>query len=430
MRILLLEPYCGGSHRAWAEGYAAHSRHDVTLLALPARFWKWRMQGGALTLAEQARALSFRPDLILASDMLNLPAFLGLTRDFLSGVPTALYLHENQLTYPLPPASPVAGDPLSSPLEGGKEGGGNPATDPLSSPLAGDSLSSPLVGDPLSSPLVGGTEGGQKRDLTYGMINWLSMLAADRVFFNSRYHREEWFDELPRLLKHFPDYTHIHRIAEVQAKSEVLPVGCDLRRLDQGPTLRRFPEPSQGFPLILWNQRWEYDKDPETFFRALYALCDEGVDFRVALAGRNYRQSAPEFRAARAQLGTRVVHFGYADDVQYAALLHQADVVVSTARHEFFGVAVVEAIYGGCFPVLPRRLAYPELIPQSYHEDCLYEDFEGLVTRLRWALTHPEPVCALAAELRPAVARFDWTEMGPCYDRAMTDVAVPVSPMC
>ena len=38
MRILLIEPYCGGSHKAWAEGYVAHSRHDVALLALPARF--------------------------------------------------------------------------------------------------------------------------------------------------------------------------------------------------------------------------------------------------------------------------------------------------------------------------------------------------------------------------------------------------------
>ena len=153
----------------------------ILLLALPARFWKWRMQGGSLTLAEQARALPSCPDLILASDMLNMPAFLGLTRDFLSGVPVALYCHENQLTYSLPP----------------------------------------------SSPLVGGKEEGEKRDLNYGMINWLSMLAADQVFFNSRYHLEDWFEELSRLLKHFPDHTHVHRIAEVRAKAGILPVGCD-----------------------------------------------------------------------------------------------------------------------------------------------------------------------------------------------------------
>ena len=90
MRIFLLEPYCGGSHQAWAEGYAAHSRHEVRLLTLPARFWKWRMQGGAVTLAQSARDLGVAPDLILASDMLNLPAFIALTRDCLLDVPAAM----------------------------------------------------------------------------------------------------------------------------------------------------------------------------------------------------------------------------------------------------------------------------------------------------------------------------------------------------
>lgn len=372
MKVLLLEPYCGGSHRAWAEGYAAHSRHEVTLLQLPARFWKWRMQGGAVTLAEQTRALAFCPDLILATDMLNLPAFLGLTRDSLAGVPIALYCHENQLTYPLPPDSP---------------------------PMAG-------------------TEEGQKRDLTYGVINWLSMLAADQVFFNSHYHLEDWFEELPLLLRHFPDYTHDHRIEEVRARSEVLPVGSDLRRFDQASASSRFEEPSPG--LILWNQRWEYDKNPEIFFRALYTLADEGLDFRVALAGKSYRQSAAELEEARERLGTRVAHFGYADEARYATLLRQADVVVSTAIHEFFGIAIIEAIYCGCFPVLPKRLTYPELVPPSHHQACLYEDYEGLLARLRWALAHLDRARALANELRPAIARFDWAEMGPRYDEALS----------
>ncbi|HEY72537.1 MAG: hypothetical protein B6I35_06525 [Anaerolineaceae bacterium 4572_32.2] len=366
MKILLLEPYCGGSHRAWAEGYAAHSRHDVTLLTLPARFWKWRMQGGALTLAEQSRALDSPPDLILASDMFNLPAFLGLTRDLFANVPAALYCHENQLTYPFPP--------------------------------------------------------DEKRDLTYGMINWLSMLAADRVFFNSRFHLVDWFDELPRLLKHFPDHTHVHRIAEVRDKSTVLPVGCDLRRFDQlSMANEQFPITKP--PLILWNQRWEYDKAPETFFRALYRLAEEGIDFRVALAGQSYRQTAPEFEAARERLGARVSHFGQAGQAQYGPLLHRADVVVSTAIHEFFGVAIVEAVYCGCFPVLPQRLTYPELVPPQYHEVCLYEDFEGLLARLRWSLAHPSQARALAVELHSAVACFDWAEMGPRYDDALSELA-------
>jgi glycosyltransferase involved in cell wall biosynthesis len=357
MQILLLEPYCGGSHRAWAEGYVAHSRHNVTLLGLAARFWKWRMQGGAATLAEEARALHRRPDAILASDMLNLPAFLALTRSTLAEVPVALYCHENQLTYPLP--------------------------------------------------------SGEKRDLTYGMINWLSMLAADRVFFNSRFHLEDWFQALPNMLKHFPDYPHLHRIDDVRAKASVLPVGCDFQGLDPGPRPERIKRP----PTILWNQRWEYDKNPETFFQALYALVEMDVDFRVVIAGRSHRQSTPEFEAARQRLGSRVVHFGYAETSTYPRLLRQADVVVSTAIHEFFGVAVVEAIYAGCFPILPHRLSYPELVPKRFHGDCLYDDFADLVTRLRWALAHLDRIRVASESLRVAMNRFSWQRLAPIYDR-------------
>jgi len=78
------------------------------------------------------------------------------------------------------------------------------------------------------------------------------------------------------LLKHFPDYTHLET---ARAKSSVLPVGCDLRRLD-GYERRQVDEETRGeAPLILWNQRWEYDKDPETMLRALYALCSVCVCF-------------------------------------------------------------------------------------------------------------------------------------------------------
>lgn len=362
LTVWLLNPYHTGSHRAWAEGYAGHSAHRIEILAMQGYFWKWRLHGGAMELAEQARthlAAGRRPDLLLATSMTNLPAFLALTRDALGHVPVLLYMHENQLTYPPPP--------------------------------------------------------GARRDLTYGMIQHLSMLAADRVCFNSAYHQQAWFDELPRLLKHFPDYTHLESIAAAQTKSQVLPVGCDLRRLDRYHATAKAPGP----PLILWNQRWEYDKDPETMLRALVALADEGPPFRVALAGENFRVRPAEFETARARLGDRLVHFGYAEtEADYARLLWEADVVLSTAIHEFFGVSIVEALYCGAQPVLPRRLSYPELIPLAEHARCLYADFAELLAHLRTALTQPAP----AAGLRQHVARFDWAVQAPLYDALLWDV--------
>jgi glycosyltransferase involved in cell wall biosynthesis len=195
----------------------------------------------------------------------------------------------------------------------------------------------------------------------------------------------------------------------------VLPVGCGLARLDWA----RVERPAGSVPILLWNQRWEYDKAPEVFFRALEALADEGLAFRVILAGSNVRQKAAEFEAAREWLGERLIHYGWADADTYARLLWQADVVVSTALHEFFGIAVVEAVYCGCFPVLPRRLAYPEVIPNIYHDACLYDGFEDLLDRLRWALTCPDEVRRTTQGLQESVARYDWSAMAPQYDASL-----------
>ncbi len=382
--VWLLNPYHAGSHAAWAEGYAAHSRHTVRILAMDGHFWKWRMQGGAIELARQAEARlasGERPDVLLATSMVNLPAFLALLRKqrALHAAPVVLYMHENQLTYPPPP--------------------------------------------------------GSKRDLTYSMIQHLSMLAADQICFNSAYHLASWYRELPRLLKHFPDYIHLESLGVTRTRARVLPVGCDLRRLDAYRSTVRASEPGRtgAVPLILWNQRWEYDKDPATMLQALYALADEGLAFRVALAGENFRVLPVEFAQAQARLGARLIHYGYAPDAaSYARLLWSSDIVLSTALHEFFGVSIVEALYCGCWPILPRRLSYPELIPPALHARCLYDDFGGLLDRLRTAVlaccaTAPGPAGQAAATseglLREAAARFDWRVQAPRYDALLADVA-------
>ena len=62
--------------------------------------------------------------------------------------------------------------------------------------------------------------------------------------------------------------------------------------------------------------------------------------------------------------GDRIIHDGYARDREaYWHLVASADWVHSTARHEFFGVAVVEALLAGCLPWLPMRLSDPEILP-------------------------------------------------------------------
>ena len=376
MKITIISPYHGGSHQAWAEGIRTHSKHQIQLLTMPARFWKWRMHGAALTLARRFLEDNVRPDLIVATDMLDLTTFLAMTRRQIVDTPSLLYMHENQLTYPLP--------------DDGRTG-------PMRRQMG-------------------------ERDRHYAFINIASMLAADRVLFNSHYHRKSFFATLPSFLKHFPEYNELGSIKELQKKSAVLHVGIDLRRLDDlaHPIDSALDSPQP--PLILWNQRWEYDKNPEDFFQALIDLADEGYQFRVALCGQQYGKRPPAFDEGLERLSEKVVHVGFAAAEQYRRLLQDAGIVISTAHHEFFGISIIEAIYAGVFPILPDRLSYPELLPKEAHSRCLYNSQEELLERLRWAIYNHQQATALAQRLAPVMNRFDWLQMQPKYDRLFSAV--------
>lgn len=368
MRILLLSPYHGGSHQAWAEGYKGNSRHDVELLTLPARFWKWRMHGAAITLARHWLASAAPPsDLILSTDLLDLTTFLALTCAQTSRLPVALYMHENQLTYPLPD---------------------DPTIGPMRRQLG-------------------------ERDRHYAFINYASMLAADRVFFNSHYHLANFFGALTPFLRHYPEYNELDTVDVLRHKSSVLPVGVDFHRLETAtPDLA----PIGVEPLILWNQRLEFDKNPEEFISLLAELAGEGIPFRVALCGERFGKPTLQWESAVSALGERVIHNGYADPERYRHLLWEADITISTASHEYFGISILEAIYCRTFPLLPARLSYPELIPSRFHADCLYRGRADLVKRLRWALSDLPAIRAVAAALAPEVAAYDWRLLGPHYD--------------
>ena len=379
LNVWAVEPFLGGSHRDFVEGLCRYSSHEVVPFTLPGRNWKWRMQGGAVTLAERARRkleegddqaarwvgrCPGAPDVIVASDMLDLPAFLALGGPGLAAVPSIVYFHENQLTYPLPPGTP--------------------------------------------------------RDLGYGMKNVVSALTARIVLFNSGYHRQEFLGAVAELMDSMPDEVPEWVHPALEAKSRVLALGCDLRRFDSGrergladAASGRWGNPGDG-PLILWNQRWEYDKAPEALFEGLEALKAQGVRFRLAVAGCNHGPEPGEFSRARKALGDQVVQWGrVAGDEEYGSLLWASDLVVSTAIHEFFGAGVVEAIYCGCRPVLPRRLSYPEIVPAAAHKDVLYGEGEFLAA-LAKAVECPR---AWSEDWqRTWVARFDWAALKRRYD--------------
>lgn len=358
MQILLLEPFFTGSHQQWAEGYQRHSIHDVQLLTMKGKHWKWRMYGGAVTLARLFLESNLRPDLILASDMLDLTTFLALTRSKSANIPTAVYFHENQLTYPWATADNRA-----------------------------------------------------KQQQDYSFLNYISALAADDVYFNSEYHRQSFLAQLPAFLKQFPDYNELANVSAIEAKSKVIPLGLELSKFDIFKIKN-----TNGLPLLLWNHRWEYDKNPDAFFNTLYELKANGLKFELAILGESYDRQPPCFAEAKAKLAEEIVHFGYAESFeQYAQWLWRADILPVTSQQDFFGGSVVEAMYCGCFPILPKRLAYPEHIPEALHSAYFYKNTAELKAKLTWAIDNIATVRADSA-YRKKVLGYDWQVLCPFYD--------------
>ena len=322
--ILLLEPYYGGSHKAFLHGLSRYVDMEFTLVTLPARKWKMRMQTAAPWLAEQIVDLCKNGehfDGMLCSTFLDLAVLRSLLARAGIWLPAAVYFHENQFAYP-----------------------------------------------------------GRIRDPGYFQftgINLSTALCADLLAFNSRFNFDSFLSGIRKFIAKVSDVSLHDVIAQIQAKSSVLYPGLDFSDIDNIA-----PQPRSGTPVLIWNHRWEHDKNPNTFFHALYELDATGVDFGLIVLGQNFHDRPPVFAEAEKRLARHIIHFGYVNDrARYVRLLHQGDLVVSTAGHEFFGMSVLEAARAGCRPLVPDRLSYVEL----YADQFRYRS-GSLVKTLRAAL--------------------------------------------
>ncbi|MBN8588343.1 MAG: DUF3524 domain-containing protein [Rhodothermia bacterium] len=376
MKILILEPYYGRSRKRFLEGLVAHSRHETQVISMSARYWQWRLQGGAVTLANKAIETlenGFSPDVVFASDMVNLAAFKALTNGRFTGIPMVMYFHNNRLTYPLSPA--------------------------------------------------------EHRDPAFGYINYLSALVADQLVFNSQSHLQEFTDALPAFLGTYPDYTHLEKTQEIRQKSRVLHRGISLKQFDAFSDAAEPINWGVGMkpPIILWNHRWEYDQNPHAFFRLLNRLDDVGCKFRLILAGEHFNE-ANEFGQSFSRFADRILHYGYAEDSEeYGRLLQRAHLVVSTAVHEFFGVTLLEAIYCGCHPLLPNKLTYPELLPSALHRPLLHaptlyqneDDLFDIMQSILKGQERPLP----QQTLRSIPEHLDWKTQIRAFDALFEEIA-------
>ncbi|MCB0689119.1 MAG: DUF3524 domain-containing protein, partial [Saprospiraceae bacterium] len=293
MKILIIDPYLTASHAVWVD-LLQQLPEEVAILTLPPYHWKWRMHGGSILLSDQLTQSHFQPDIIVASAMLDLNLFVAQSRPYLSpGCKLIVYFHENQLTYPISDRD---------------------------------------------------QDRNKNFDNHYAFINFSSALLADKVLFNSKFHQSTFLDSLPAFLSQFPDESLNQKVRLIEQKSSVISPGYD----DQGLLRQKQPRKANTPPIILWNHRWEYDKNPMDFFNAIKHLQMQSIDFGLIVCGEGFEDQPEAFSKIQSEFNNELIHFGFAESrADYKALLHQANIIPVTSQQEFFGQSVMEAMAAG-----------------------------------------------------------------------------------
>ncbi len=232
------------------------------------------------------------------------------------------------------------------------------------------------------------------------MVQIYAALAADRIAFNSAFNRDSFLEGMATLLGRMPDAVPPGIRDRLTQRSAILPVPIQPTAVAGG---------TRDPGLILWNHRWEYDKAPEVFAEAMLTLAGSGVDFRLALLGPRPANAPEPLQKLREALGNRIIADGKLPRSEYDALLGRAGIVVSTARHEFQGLAVLEASAAGATPLVPDALAYREQYPDA----CRYPqgDVDTLTQRLQAWLQQGAPPAPDVRAWTPGRLEPDWKGM-------------------
>ncbi|XP_010878254.1 glycosyltransferase-like domain-containing protein 1 isoform X2 [Esox lucius] len=448
MSVLLVEAFYGGSHKQLID-LLRENVEDCVAYTLPAKKWQWRARTAALYFM-QAIPASPTYRVLFASSVLNLSELVALRPDLVR-LKKVLYFHENQLVYPvrkhqdrdfqygynqvlsclvadvvafnssfnmesflssissfmkmIPDHRPKELDKLIRPKC-------RVLHFPILFPHVTRQLREPKLHDRPDESCVDDLRAPQ---VSQGQPPSPGRPEAQRP--------EELLcpveEENEGLLSHHSPPAPIAPCLSQDPEDSLLDHKEGTRQIEAGPggavkgKEERDGEREEGHvrPLhIVWPHRWEHDKDPELFFKTLLKLKERGLGFQVSVLGETFTDVPAIFAEARTDLDAHILHWGFVPSKEdYLRVLCEADVVVSTAKHEFFGVAMIEAVHCGCYPLCPKALVYPEIFPSEY----LYSTPEQLCKKLQGLCKRPDVV--RRHHIKVDTLSFSWAALKEDY---------------
>lgn len=350
-KILFLEPYFGGSHKTWFEQLKASSQHKFSQLTLPAKDWKWRMFSAASIFSQQLNQWPLDQikaiDFILCSEFLHIASFKGQLNSEWQDKKICCYFHENQILYPWSQHD---------------------------------------------------KESAYERNLVYGYHHLENLMTADHIVFNSFFHQNSLLNDLPKLLSRLPKPKPKIDIQKINDKSTVLYPGVNVVKM-------KTKKQNNERPLILWNHRWDDDKNPQEFLKLILELKQRNFLFELALLGDIKHDLLNEFPSEL------IKYHGFQERDQYHEVLAEADILPVTSLHDFFGISVVEAILADLKVFVPDRMAYHEHFTKHEYTDAMYTDQDTLIDKIinykSYSFTESKQLCH----------RYFWNELIGKYDR-------------
>ncbi|XP_048341642.1 LOW QUALITY PROTEIN: glycosyltransferase-like domain-containing protein 1 [Sphaerodactylus townsendi] len=444
MSVLLIEAFYGGSHKQLVD-LLREEIEDCVLFTLPAKKWHWKARTAALYFMQTVPASSdYR--ILFASSVLNLTELVALRPD-LGKLKKVLYFHENQLIYPVQKCqetdfqygynqilSCLVADSVVFNSAYNMESflssiGKFLKLMPDHRPKCLERMIRPkcqVLYFPVKFPDVNrfmpehklahnGAKGNGNtcpfmslpfQEKNYETVGLTKSCSSDQGSADSKTETECCTPLQERL----HNLLTTPRGTIQETPSETFEQGMAQRSRPQA--FLAFPEipgelDCQQKPLhIVWPHRWEHDKDPESFFKILLKMKQMEISFHVSVLGETFTHVPVIFSEAKKALGSSVLHWGYLPSKdEYFQVLCMADVVISTAKHEFFGVAMIEAVYCGCYPLCPKALVYPEIFPAEY----LYSTPEQLFKRLQNFCKRPDIVRKHL--YKGETAQFSWAAL-------------------
>lgn len=312
MRILILSAYNAVSHNCLNNGIVKYlSNIEFTVLSLPPRFFPWRAMGNSLSFA-----FNYREELTKGYDLIFATSLTDITSlkglvPELAKTPVVVYFHENQFDYP-------------------------------------DSRSKHVNTEVM-------------------IISIINAFAADKVIFNTKFNMQSFMAGAKKFLKKMPDFSPHKDLSGIEKKASVLSVPIE-------PVA--YKNKSGAKPVLLWNHRWEYDKGPDRFLNMLRELKKRDIDFDLNIVGQVFRDIPESFQIIEKEFEPSILNWGFAESRdRYEDILSESSFIISTSVHDFQGLSVMEAADAGCTPILPNRVAYPEIFSNEF----LYDTSDDLM---------------------------------------------------